>query len=154
VPTDPEFVIPVASSAFSAVASEPAVSQDGPVVVQVTGVRANNEGIYPTSTITVHVGATSDSCHPNPFGECLITVSNPPIGLDSIYATYTGYGSRINRRLHTSRSNRDVGITGCQIHVATNGTLRASQTGDTGSISVSRSRWCQDKRDNAASETS
>ena len=92
VPTDPEFVIPVASSAFSAVASEPAVSQDGPVVVQVTGVRANNEGIYPTSTITVHVGATSDSCHPNPFGECLITVSNPPIGSDSIYATYTGYG--------------------------------------------------------------
>ena len=25
-------------------------------------------------------------------GECLLTISNPPIGSDSIYATYTGYG--------------------------------------------------------------
>jgi hypothetical protein len=93
VPTDPEFVIPVASLSFNAMASEPVVSQGGPVVVQVTGVRANNEGIYPITTITVHVGATIVYCHPNPFGECLLTVSNPTIGTDSIYATYTGYGT-------------------------------------------------------------
>ena len=74
-------------------ASQPVVSQGGPVVVQVTGVHANNEGIYPITTITVHVGATIVHCHPNPFGECLLTVSNPPIGTDSIYATYTGYGT-------------------------------------------------------------
>ena len=92
VPTDPEFVIPVASLNFNAMASEPVVSQGAPVVVQVTGVRANNEGIYPNSTITVHVGATIAYCHPNPFGECLLAISNPPIGSDSIYATYTGYG--------------------------------------------------------------
>jgi len=93
VPTDPEFVIPVASSSLSAWTSKPVVSQGGPVVVQVTGVRANNEGIYPITTITVHVGARIVYCHPNPFGECLVTVSNPPIGSDSIYATYTGFGS-------------------------------------------------------------
>jgi hypothetical protein len=92
VPTDPEFVIPVASLSFNAMASAPVVSQVGPVVVQVTGVLANNEGIYPNSTITVHVGATIAYCRPNPFGECLLTISNPPIGSDSIYATYTGYG--------------------------------------------------------------
>jgi len=92
VPTDPEFAIPVASSNFSAVASERVVSNSGPLVVQVTGVRANNEGIYPNSPITVHVGSTITSCHTNPFGECLLTISNPPIGSDPIYATYTGYG--------------------------------------------------------------
>jgi len=92
VPTDPEFVIPVASSNFSAIASEPVASQSEPVVVQVTGVRANDEGIYPGSPITVHVGATMASCHASPFGECLVTISNPPVGSDSIYATYTGYG--------------------------------------------------------------
>jgi len=92
VPTDPEFVIPVASSNFDATASEPVVTHGGPLVVQVTGVLANREGIYPNSTITVHVGATIVHCHPNPFGECLLTISNPPIGSDSIYATYTGYG--------------------------------------------------------------
>ena len=93
VPTDPEFVIPVASSTFNAVASEAVVPRGGPLLVQVTGVRANNEGIYPTSTITVHVGARVVDCHPNPFGECLLTISNAPIGTDSIYATYTGYGT-------------------------------------------------------------
>jgi hypothetical protein len=92
VPTDPEFVIPTASLNFNAMASEPVVSQGAPVVVQVTGVLANNEGIYPIATITVHVGATIVYCDPNPFGECLLTVSNPPIGSDSIYATYTGFG--------------------------------------------------------------
>jgi hypothetical protein len=92
VPTDPEFVIPVASSNFNATAPETFVAQGAPLVVQITGVRANNEGIYPSSTITVHVGATIATCHPSPFGQCLVTISNPPIGYDSIYARYTGYG--------------------------------------------------------------
>jgi hypothetical protein len=92
MPTDPEFVIPVATLNLSAVASEPVVSQGSPVVVQVTGVRANSEGFYPNATITVHVGAAIAYCHPNPFGECLLSISNPPVGSDSIYATYTGYG--------------------------------------------------------------
>jgi hypothetical protein len=93
VPTDPEFVIPVTSTSFSAIAVEPVFSSGSPVVVQVTGVRANAEGIYPNSTITVHFGAKTAFCHPNPFGECLLTISNPPLGSDSIYATYTGYGT-------------------------------------------------------------
>jgi hypothetical protein len=92
MPTDPEFVIPVPTLNLSAVASVPVVSKGSPVVVQVTGVRANSAGFYPNSTITVHVGAAIAYCHPNPFGECLVTISNPPLGTDSIFATYTGYG--------------------------------------------------------------
>jgi len=92
VPTDPEFVIPVASSNLNATASEPVVSQGAPLVLQVTGVRANSAGFYPNATITVHVGATIAYCRPNPFGECLLTISKPPLGADAIYATYTGYG--------------------------------------------------------------
>ena len=93
VPTDPEFVIPVASLSLSAVPSVPVVSQGGPLVVQVTGVRANSLGFYPITTISVHVGATIAYCHPSPFGQCLVTISHPPFGSDSIYATYTGYGT-------------------------------------------------------------
>ncbi|HEV3187590.1 MAG TPA: hypothetical protein VGZ04_06025 [Acidimicrobiales bacterium] len=92
VPTDPMFVIPVASLNLNATATEP-VGSHGGLVVQVTGVRANSDGFYPNATVTVHVGATIAYCHPNPFGECLLTISNPPIGSDSIYATYTGYGT-------------------------------------------------------------
>jgi hypothetical protein len=92
VTTDPEFVIPVASWSFDAVTTEPVIAQSSPVVVQVTGVIANSQGIYPVTTITVHFGASLYYCHPNPFGECLITVANPAVGVDSIYATYTGYG--------------------------------------------------------------
>jgi hypothetical protein len=64
----------------------------GAVVVQVTGVLANSVGIYPTSVITVHFGATVADCHANPFGECLVTIPHPTLGPTSIYATYTGYG--------------------------------------------------------------
>jgi hypothetical protein len=92
VTTDPEFVIPVASPSFSAETTQRAIAQSGPVVVQVTGVVANSEGIYPTSVVTVHFGSSVEVCHPNPFGECLITIHNPPPGPASIYATYTGYG--------------------------------------------------------------
>jgi hypothetical protein len=91
-PSDPESAIPVASRKFNAATMGPVVSQSVPVVVQVTGVLANSEGIYPTSMITVHFGANLTYCHPSPFGECLITVSNPSVGPASIYATYTGYG--------------------------------------------------------------
>jgi hypothetical protein len=92
VPSDREFVIPTASSSLSATPSTMVVARGDPVVVQVTGVLANNEGIYPITTITVHVGATIAHCSPNPFGECLVTVANPPIGFDAIYATYAGFG--------------------------------------------------------------
>jgi hypothetical protein len=92
VMTDPEFVIPVTSWSLSAVTTSQVVSRSTPVVVQVTGVLANSQGIYPTSTVTVHFGSRLTYCRPNPFGECLITVPNPPIGPATIYATYTGYG--------------------------------------------------------------
>ncbi|MGB8197221.1 MAG: hypothetical protein WCF25_09480 [Acidimicrobiales bacterium] len=92
VATDPEFVIPTATLGFDAVPSAPVVAHGAPVVVQVTGVKANDEGIYPVTTITVHVGAMVAACHPNPFGECLLTVPNAPVGTDSIYATYSGFG--------------------------------------------------------------
>lgn len=92
VTTDPEFVIPVASWHLSAMTTEPVIPQSSPVVVQVTGVIANNQGIYPVTTITVHFGSELLYCHPNPFGECLITVPNPQVGSTPIYATYTGYG--------------------------------------------------------------
>jgi hypothetical protein len=92
VPTDPEFVIPVTSANLSAVASHPVIALDTPLVVQVTGVRANGQGIYPDTIVTVHVGTTLATCRPNPFGQCLITISHPTPGRSSIYATYTGYG--------------------------------------------------------------
>jgi len=91
-PTDPESAIPVASWHLSASTTTPVVSSSAPVVVQVTGVIANGEGIYPTNSITVHFGARLRYCRASPFGECLITVSNPAVGPTSIFATYTGYG--------------------------------------------------------------
>ena len=57
-----------------------------------TGIIANSEGIYPTTVVTVHFGSNLAYCHPNPFGECLVTIANPTPGSTSIYATYTGYG--------------------------------------------------------------
>lgn len=90
--TDPEFVIPVNRWSLSAVTSGPVVTQSNPVVVQVTGIIANSQGIYPTSVVTVHFGTTLAHCRPNPFGECLVTISNPPVGVAPIFATYTGYG--------------------------------------------------------------
>lgn len=92
VTTDPEFVIPVATWSLSAVATTSTSPRTSPVVVQVTGVIADSEGIYPTSLVTIHFGPRLLYCHPNPFGECLITVANPPVGIDAISASYTGYG--------------------------------------------------------------
>jgi hypothetical protein len=92
VSTDPEFVIPVSSSRFSAVTTQATIEQSAPVVIQITGVVANSEGIYPVTEVTIHFGSTLAYCHPNPFGECLITIPNPAVGSTAIYATYKGYG--------------------------------------------------------------
>jgi hypothetical protein len=62
------------------------------VDLQLTGVIANAGGFYPVTTVVVHFGSTVENCRPSPFGECLITVNDPPIGAVPTYATYTGYG--------------------------------------------------------------
>jgi hypothetical protein len=92
VPSDPEFVVPVGSRSLLAVTATPVVTNSAPTVVQVTGVVANSEGIYPPSWVSVYFDAQRFSCQPNPFGECLVRVSAAPIGPASVYATYTGYG--------------------------------------------------------------
>jgi hypothetical protein len=99
-PTDPEFVIPVAAWSLQVAAPPAATAESVPsdtsstssVELQLTGVIANSEGFYPVTTVSVHFGSTLETCRPNPFGECLITVSDPPTGADPTYATYTGYG--------------------------------------------------------------
>ena len=91
-PSDPEWVIPVphwtlqASSVASSVASSP-------LTVQITGVIANAEGIYPQSPVTLHFGGHNYLCVPSPFGECLIYVTHPPTGRIAMWASYTGYGA-------------------------------------------------------------
>ena len=92
VPSDPQFVIPVGSRSLSAVTATPVVMNSAPTVVQVTGVVANGQGIYPQSWVSVHFGGQRFSCQPSPFGECLIRVSAARIGPTSVSATYTGYG--------------------------------------------------------------
>lgn len=90
-PTDPEFAIPVA--AWSLNATVRPISPIAPSAeVQVTGVIANAEGIYPLTTVSVHLGPRLVGCNPSPFGECVITVDNPPTGVEPLYATYSGYG--------------------------------------------------------------
>jgi hypothetical protein len=90
--TDPEFVIPVTKWTLSAVPSTPDGTQSSPVVVEVTGITANSQGIYPTTEVTLHFGTTLAYCRPNPFGECLVTIPHPREGVTPIFATYTGYG--------------------------------------------------------------
>ena len=92
VPSELQFVIAVASWSLSALVTPPVVSTSTPVAVQITGILANGEGIYPDSDVTVHFGARNFYCQPSLFGECLITVPGPSVGFTSIYATYTGYG--------------------------------------------------------------
>jgi|GEM_PF-1486926 len=98
-PTDPEFVIPVATWSLDLSASStPAASMladtaaSSSVVLQLTGIMANAEGFYPVTTVSVHFGSLLETCHPNPFGECLIAVHDPPSGHVPTFATYTGYG--------------------------------------------------------------
>jgi hypothetical protein len=89
-PTDPEFVIPVAAWSLDATALP--VVAPSPALVQITGVIANGEGIYPTTVVSIHFGARLVACRPNPFGECAVTVANPQVGTVPMYATYSGYG--------------------------------------------------------------
>jgi hypothetical protein len=99
-PTDPEFVTPVAAQSLQVAAPRVATTESAPsdassassVELQLTGVIANSEGFYPVTTVSVHFGSTLKTCRPNPFGQCLITVSNPPTGAIPTYASYTGYG--------------------------------------------------------------
>jgi hypothetical protein len=100
-PTDPEFVIPVAVWSLDAVASP--VVAPAPAQVQITGVIANGEGIYPTTVVSIHFGTRLVACRPNPFGECVVTVANPPVGTVALYATYTGYGRSYRSPTHEIR---------------------------------------------------
>jgi hypothetical protein len=89
-PSDPEYVIPVASWSLDVA---PSVSAGiASPAVQVTGVLANSLGFYPVTTVSVHVGATLATCRPNPFGECVISLTNAPTGAAAVFATYSGYG--------------------------------------------------------------
>jgi hypothetical protein len=88
--TDPEFVIPVAAWTLDAIA--PPVVAPASAYVQITGVIANSEGIYPTTVVSLHFGSRLVTCRPDPFGECTLTVANPPVGTVPMFATYSGYG--------------------------------------------------------------
>jgi hypothetical protein len=101
-PTDPEFVIPVAAWTLNATASG-SVTSSTPAVVQITGVIANGEGIYPTTTVLVHFGSRTVACHPGPFGECVLTVSQLPVGSLPLFATYSGYGRSYRSPTHEVR---------------------------------------------------
>ena len=92
VASDPEWVIPVSAWHFVAVAATPTASTASPVLVEVTGVRANGQGIYPQSVMTIHFGERLFYCQPSWFGECLVRVAGAPPGRTAIYATYVGYG--------------------------------------------------------------
>jgi hypothetical protein len=92
VPSDPEWVITVPSWDLAALSPTRVVPATSPVLVEVTGVRANAEGIYPQSTVTIHVGERLFYCQPSWFGECVVRVSDPRPGRTAIYATYVGYG--------------------------------------------------------------
>jgi hypothetical protein len=100
-PTDPEFAIPVsawslavtAPSRTVAAASVPSTATGTTLAdLQLTGIIANSEGFYPITTVSIHFGSALETCHPNPFGECLVAVTDPPTGAVATFATYTGYG--------------------------------------------------------------
>lgn len=98
-PTDPEFVIPVATWNL-AVAGPPETTGSLPsdstgatsVDLQLTGIIAKAGGFYPVTTVSVHLGSTIETCHPSPFGECILAVTDPPRGAVPTYVTYTGWG--------------------------------------------------------------
>ena len=92
VASDPQWVIPVASWDFVAGTPTPVVSAASPVLVEVTGVRANSRGIYPESEMTIHFGDRLFYCQPSWFGECYVRVRGAQPGRTAIYATYVGYG--------------------------------------------------------------
>ena len=88
-PSDPEWVIPVSKWSLQTYL---AASTASTLEVQVTGVIANAEGIYPQSPLTLHVGAAQYVCVPSPFGECVFHVARAPRARLAIWASYTGYG--------------------------------------------------------------
>jgi hypothetical protein len=92
VGSDPQWVIPVASRSLEALTMTPVVRRGTPVEIQLTGVAADSQGIYPTSWVTIHFGSRLYYCQPSPFGQCLITVSAAPVGTTAIWANYVGYG--------------------------------------------------------------
>jgi len=92
-PTDPQRVVTVPTWSLQAVALTPTASSSLPLAIQVTGILANGEGIYPQSPVTVHFGVQTFYCVPSPFGECLINVPHPQLGRVAISASYTGYGA-------------------------------------------------------------
>jgi len=62
------------------------------VALQLTGIIANSEGFYPVTTRLDPFRLDAGDVSPQPFGECLVTVTNPRTGAVPTYATYTGYG--------------------------------------------------------------
>ncbi len=91
-PTDPQWVITVPKWTLQAVTLSPTVAASLPATIQVTGIIANSEGIYPQSLVTIHFGTQTFFCVPSSFGECLIDVPHPQLGRVAISASYTGYG--------------------------------------------------------------
>jgi hypothetical protein len=100
-PTDPEFVTPVAAWSLAVTApsrtveaaSQPSDASGATSLdLQLTGIIANAQGFYPVTTVSIHFGSRVETCHPNPFGECLVTVIDPQTGAIPTFATYTGYG--------------------------------------------------------------
>jgi len=91
-PSDPEFVIPVGTWSLQATTAVPVVSDARAVQVQLTGVLANAEGIYPISVVTIHFGTLVTHCYPNVFGECLANFSTTVDAPTAMSASYTGYG--------------------------------------------------------------
>jgi hypothetical protein len=98
-PSDPEFAIPIAVWRLDT-STSPGASASTLATVHVTGVIADALGFYPTSAVTLHFGARLATCVPNPFGECMITIANPPAGTLRVFATYTGYGRSYRSPVH------------------------------------------------------
>jgi hypothetical protein len=101
-PSDPEMAITVPSWSFAARAAAPVVLESSHVAIQVTGVQANSEGIYPTSKIDVTFNGQTITCHATPFGECLIDFPDPGSGNYQVSATYSGYGSSYRSSSHVA----------------------------------------------------
>ncbi len=91
-PSDPEWVVPVAHWTLATWSPTPRVKSGSPFVVYVTGILANSEGIYPAAPVSVHVGSTTLSCVPSPFGECRFSLLAPAPGRLELWSSYTGYG--------------------------------------------------------------
>jgi hypothetical protein len=117
VPSDPIMVIPVPSWSFIVNTTTPVVSSSQSAQLQLSGIVANSQGFYPDSLVTVHFGDRTVTCHPNPFGECLLSIANPPVGTAAIDATYTGWFG-VSYRARVSYV-RVVAVTASTTNVAT-----------------------------------